>query len=74
MDCASRLLNRTATIAAQMTEDDLELLAMSPVVDGPVPGTPGGTVATGTPSSAEPLQPRPFSIRALADRVRSLRP
>jgi len=56
-------------IAAEMTDDEVQLLAMLPELGDRVPATPGGGVAT-VPSRPEASpQPRPFSIRALADRI-----
>jgi hypothetical protein len=59
-------------IVAQMTEEDLESLVEHPVVNGRVPRTPGASTG-GEPSPAASLQPRPFSIRALAGRIRGQR-
>ena len=58
-------------IAAEMTDEEVQLLAMLHATDGRVPSTPGGSVAfAAPPSGPEPLRPRPFSIRAFADRIR----
>lgn len=61
-------------IVAEMTEEDLGLLSMRPPVDGRGSATLTGAATTGAPRSAESLQPRLFSIRALADRIRGRRP
>lgn len=61
-------------IAAEMTEEDLGLLSIHPVADGPAAWSAREASATDAPAPAESLQPRPFSIRALAERIRSLRP
>lgn len=56
-------------IAAEMTDEDLSVLAMLPEDGGRVPATPGRP-ATVVAARAEPLKPRRFSIRAFADRLR----
>jgi hypothetical protein len=60
-------------IVAEMTEEDLEFLVEHPAVNGRVPGTSSGGSVGSEPSSAASLRPRPFSIRALADRIRGQR-
>lgn len=61
-------------IVAYMTEDDIAVLARLPDPAGRIPATvpTGGVFASAT--SAEHIQPRGFSIRSLADRIRLPRP
>jgi hypothetical protein len=59
-------------IVAEMTTDDIALLARLPESGGRVPGSPG--VAVAEPPMAESLRPRAFSIRAFAGRIRRPRP
>lgn len=58
-------------IVAEMGPDELALLAALPAPDGRVPAVAPArmAVAVAVPPS-EPLRPRAFSIRGLADRVR----
>ncbi|TAK00861.1 MAG: hypothetical protein EPO36_07080 [Chloroflexota bacterium] len=61
-------------IVAQMTEDDIAVLARLPDPAGRVPASvPAGVAITTTPTIVH-LEPRTFSIRALADRIRGPRP
>ena len=57
-------------IVAQMTEDDIAVLARLPDPAGRVPGSPMVVASVAEASPAKHIGPRPFSIRALADRVR----
>ncbi len=61
-------------IVAEMTEAEMELLAAPPVSSGLAAGIAGEAAGTETPAPAAALQPRPFSIRALAERIRRPRP
>lgn len=61
-------------IAAEMTDEEVQLLEMLPEPGGHVPATPGGAVAAAPSQPDESLRPRPFSIRAFADRIRRRRP
>jgi hypothetical protein len=61
-------------IVAAMTEEDLALLSMGPVFDGRLPATPRGAGGAAGMAPAQSLQARAFSIRAVADRIRGLRP
>jgi hypothetical protein len=61
-------------IVADMTAEEMDLVASLPAADGRVPSTPGGAVATADHSTDAPLRPRSFSIRSFADRIRRPRP
>jgi hypothetical protein len=56
-------------LVAQMTEDDMEILATVEDTGGRVPGTRPWQVATAPPPD-QPRRRRPISIRAVADRLR----
>ena len=55
-------------IVAQMTDDDIALLARLPDLDRRVPGS--AAVAIAEPPRAGSLKPQAFSIRGFAGRVR----
>ncbi|MEW5990217.1 MAG: hypothetical protein AB1736_02575 [Chloroflexota bacterium] len=57
-------------IVAHMSDDDIAVLARLPDPAGRVPGSPVAAVAAGGPATTEHLAPRPFSIRAFAERIR----
>ena len=62
-------------IVAEMGPDELALLAALPAPDGRVPAVAPAHMAVAVAEApAEPLRPRPFSIRAFADRIRRPRP
>ena len=62
-------------IVAEMGPDELALLAALPAPDGRVPAVAVPHMAVAVAESpAERLRPRPFSIRAFADRIRRPRP
>jgi hypothetical protein len=60
-------------LVAQMTEDDIEILATLDDTGGRVPATRPGQVATAPPPE-HPRRRRPISIRAVANRLRRPRP
>jgi hypothetical protein len=60
-------------IVAEMGPDELALLAALPAPDGRVPAIAPGRIAVAVPP-AEPLRPRPFSIRGLTNRIHLPRP
>ena len=62
-------------IVAEMGPDELALLAAIPAPDGRVPAVAPARMAVAVAKApAQPLRPRPFLIRAFADRIRHPRP
>ena len=62
-------------IVAEMGPDELALLAALPAPDGRVPAVAPARMAVAVARApAQPLRPRPFLIRAFADRIRHPRP
>jgi hypothetical protein len=62
-------------IVAEMGPDELALLAAIPAPDGRVPAVAPVRMAVAVAEPpTERLRPRPFSIRAVADRIRRPRP
>jgi hypothetical protein len=57
-------------IAAYMTDEDMEILALVSAMGDRVPATPSGGIATMTRGEAEPRHARTFSLRGFADRIR----
>ena len=60
-------------IVAEMTEDDIAVLARLPYPAGGVPGTVP-TATLGAPPMPREDQSPAFSIRSIADRIRGPRP
>jgi hypothetical protein len=60
-------------IAAFMTDEDMEILALVASMGDRVPATPAGGVATKAPPDTEPHRSRALSLRGLKDRIRRSR-